>query len=194
MNFAAPRAGLPAAALDELLEPLEVAFHAPAVGAERAAELLLEPFGLVLHANGDLRVVPVERQERDEARVAVATGCPPGDAGVRLLLGDLGHPLTALAAYLGDPAQVRVVDLLDRLNALHEVRKVLELRPLVVCRTDGHIDFDRFFDHCHVIPLPRLLVFAYPPCGTENGLTTAGYAGARRASTRSGVTHRPGRA
>src|ERR687892_1723906 len=170
MNLAAPRAGLPTAALDELREPLEVALHAPAVRAERAAELLLEPLGLVLHANRDLRVVSVERLERDDARVAVATGRPPGDAGVRLLLGDLGRPLTALAAYLGDPAQVRVIDLLHGLDTLHEVREVLELRPLVVCRTDGHVDFDRFFDRCHVIPLPRLLLSHTHEAAAKTGL------------------------
>ena len=68
----------------------------------------------------------------------------PGDALVGVLLGDLGVPLLALAADLGDPVQVRVVDLLDLLDALHEARELLELRPLVVggpTGTSTSIDF-----------------------------------------------------
>jgi hypothetical protein len=45
---------------------------------------------------------------------------------------------------------VLVVDLLDRLDAFHELRELLELRPLVVRGLDWHVDFDRLSDHLHL--------------------------------------------
>jgi hypothetical protein len=43
---------------------------------------------------------------------------------------------------VGDPPQVRVVELLDALDACHEPRELLELGPLVIRRPhrDGHLD------------------------------------------------------
>ena len=66
--------------------------------------------------------------------------------------------------------QVCVADLLHGLDTLHELREVLELRPLEGRRIDWHIDFDRFFDRGHLVPF-RLLSFAYPAAGCENGAT-----------------------
>jgi hypothetical protein len=39
-----------------------------------------------------------------------------------------------------------VVELLDGLDPLHELRELLELRPLVVGLLDGSLNLDRIFD------------------------------------------------
>ena len=77
----------------------------------------------------------VDLLEDHAAGVVVAVERTPGDDLVRALLGDLGVPLMALAADLGDPVEMRVVGLRDRLDALHEAWELLELRPLVVDRS-----------------------------------------------------------
>jgi hypothetical protein len=84
--------------------------------------------------------------ERDHAGVVLAVRVAPGDALVGQLLGDLGVPLVAGAAELGDPMEVLVVDLADLLDALHELRELLELGPLVVRRLDRNLDFDALLD------------------------------------------------
>jgi hypothetical protein len=43
---------------------------------------------------------------------------------------------------LGDPAHVTVVDLLDGDDAVHELRELLELRPLVVRNRHWNVHFD----------------------------------------------------
>ena len=93
-----------------------------------------------------------ELPERDDPVRPVARSRPPGDLLIGNLLDDLGPPLAARAADVGDPAQVRVVDLPDRLDAIHELRELLELRPLVVGRAHRDDDVDRFFDRFHVTP------------------------------------------
>jgi hypothetical protein len=65
------------------------------------------------------------------------------------LLGDLRRPLTALAADLGDPLNVRVVELLDGLDPVHELRKLLELRPLVVRLLHWNLNLDRVLNLGH---------------------------------------------
>src|SRR5207247_8099812 len=88
--------------------------------------------------------------ERDDAVVLVlALDRLPGDPLVRLLLGDLGRPLTPLAADLRDPLDVRVVELLNGLNSLHELRELLELRPLVVRLLYGNLNLNRIVDFRH---------------------------------------------
>jgi hypothetical protein len=44
---------------------------------------------------------------------------------------------------------VCVVELLDGLNALHELRELLELRPLVVGLPYGNLNLNRVFDLRH---------------------------------------------
>jgi hypothetical protein len=90
--------------------------------------------------------------ERHDAGVVLAIRVTPGDALIRLLLGDLGVPLVPRAAELGDPVQVRVVALSDLLHALHELRELLELRPLVVHRVERRLDRDRLLDRRHACP------------------------------------------
>ncbi len=84
--------------------------------------------------------------EGDGARVARSIGGAPCDPLVGKLFNDLGLPLPANAADFRDPVQVRVVDLGDRLDPFHERRELLELRPLVVRRSHGHVHLDGFFD------------------------------------------------
>src|SRR4026209_596970 len=79
----------------------------------------------------------------------------PCHAMVRMLLGDLSIPLPLVAPHFPCPEQPSVVPLLNSLDAIHELRKRLELGPLVVRRRDGYADLDRFFDRLHVF-LQRL--------------------------------------
>ena len=80
----------------------------------------------------------------------------PGDALVGMLLGDHRVPLLDVPGDLGLPVEMRVVDLRDLLHALHELREVLELRPLVVRGLDGDVQVDALFDGTHwVAPLRR---------------------------------------
>jgi hypothetical protein len=149
LDLAAPPTTLGAARFDQLLEALEVTPHTTAVGTERAAQRLDQALGLVLHDDGDACPALVDWLEHDRARVEVAVKRLPSDALVRLLLPDLGVPLVALATDFGDPVDVRVVGLLDRFDALHELRELLELGPLVVRGGDWDVDLNRFFDACH---------------------------------------------
>src|SRR3712207_8867731 len=61
---------------------------------------------------------------------------PPRDLPIRLLERDLSVPLVLLPADLRHPVNVGVVELLDGLHVVHELREILELRPLVVRRRD----------------------------------------------------------
>src|SRR4051794_9738865 len=149
VDLAAPGAGLAAARLDELLEPLEVALRAVLRDAERVADALDEPLGLVLHLHHHAGRVVRDPVERHDAGVRRAGRALPRDALVRALLGDDRVPLLLLAADLGDPVQARVVELVDALDALHEPRELLELRPLVVRRVQRHLDLDALFDRAH---------------------------------------------
>src|SRR5215218_4498561 len=59
------------------------------------------------------------------------------------MLDDLGIPLVALAAELGDPVEPAIIRLPDFLHALHEARELLELRPLVIGGAARHLRLDR---------------------------------------------------
>ena len=127
--------------------------------AELVAGLLDDALGLEVHLQHDPRAFVVEAVERDDAGVRRAVGRPPGDALVGVLLGDLGVPLAATAADLGHPVQLGVVDLPDLLDALHELRELLELRPLVVRGAYRDIDVDRLLDpgHGHLLFVGEIL-------------------------------------
>src|SRR5215218_933613 len=173
-HLATPGAALPPARLDHLLEALEVALHAAVRGAERVAELLLDPLGHEVHLDHHARALVVELVERDDARVLLAVGVAPCDALVRQLLGDLGVPLVAAAAELGDPVEVRVVDLPDLLDTLHELRELLELGPLVIGRLHGDLDLDGLLDRGHAALLSAGLGFLHrvpPRCANLNLMT-----------------------
>src|SRR5207248_406119 len=158
-DLAAPGAGLPAARLDELLEAIQVALHARGDQPRGVAHVLHDAFGIVLQLEHDARLAVAQPVERDDARVARAAGAAPRDAVVRDLLLDRRRPLLLLAADVRAPAQAPVVELRDLLDAFHEARELLELRPLVVRRPDGNIHIDRSLDGSHV----RHLLGVSPP-------------------------------
>jgi hypothetical protein len=87
--------------------------------------------------------------ERDDAGLMRAVDRRPRDALVRVLLGDLRVELADLSRDLDGPVEAHVVDLTDLLDALHEVREVLELRPLVVRRADWDLHLDALLDRRH---------------------------------------------
>src|SRR5215211_2147670 len=87
--------------------------------------------------------------EADQARVLRAAEAAPRDALIRNLLDDLRVPLLVLAGDLGAPVESLVVDLMDLLDAFHEAREILELRPLVVDGVHRQVDLDRFFNAGH---------------------------------------------
>src|ERR671922_115403 len=148
-DLAAPGARLDAAALDQLLEPLEVRLDRARVAADLLSGRLDDPLRLPRHHDVDAGAVGAEALEPDVAGVLLALRGAPGDVAIRLLVRDLGAPLLALAADLGDPAKVCVVQLRDGLDVLHELRELLELRPLVVRGRDRDADLDRFLDFGH---------------------------------------------
>src|SRR5215218_5102548 len=151
--LAAPGARLPAATLvEDLLEALEVALDLAVVEAERAADLLLQALRLPAHLDRDLGLAGLRRPERHLARVGLAVDRAPGDPLVRHLVGDLGVPFVRAAAEAGDPMQAPVVELLDALDALHEARELLELRPLVVDRVDVVVEDLLLGDRGHATP------------------------------------------
>ena len=115
-----------------------------------ARDVLGSRLALDVHLDVDARLTIADLLERDDAVVLdLAIDRLPGDLLVRLLLGDLRRPLTALAADLRDPLDVCVVELLDGLDSLHELRELLELRPLVVSLLYGNLNLDRIFDFRH---------------------------------------------
>src|SRR5690606_24593914 len=125
LDLAAPRAGLHATALDEVLEALQVALDPPVDHAQRIADLFLHPLGLVVHLHHDARLRIVQAMERDVAAIARAGRAGPCDALVRHLFGDARVPLLDLTADIGAPAHVLVVDLPHLLDTFHEVRERL---------------------------------------------------------------------
>src|SRR4029453_16551990 len=74
----------------------------------------------------------------------------PRDPLVRPLLGNLRLPLLLVASYVRPPAQPLIVELCHLLYALHEPRKLLELRPLIVGGSHWHLDIDGFLDSGHL--------------------------------------------
>jgi hypothetical protein len=57
--------------------------------------------------------------------------------------------------------QRSLIDLIDRLHALHEPGKGLELCPLVVGGADRDFDLDAFVQDCHSVILLQTGVGAY---------------------------------
>src|SRR4051794_40057120 len=79
---AAPGPAGVAARLDHLAEAVEAALAPPGRQAERAAELLGDALGLVLHLDRDLGGLRVDRGEGDPSGVVLAADRAPGDDAV----------------------------------------------------------------------------------------------------------------
>src|SRR5205823_5442820 len=129
-DLAAPAARLRAATLDQLLEPSEITAHAPCIEARCGAERLGWAFRLVAHREAHQRARLTKRLERDGAARLLAVLADPADLPVRMLFEDLRVPLRRLAGDRRHPVQAGVVELLHVVDAFHEEREVLELRPL----------------------------------------------------------------
>src|SRR6185503_574955 len=114
---------------DVLLEALEVALDAALEEAERIARALDRALRLGLDPERHTRLIRTSRLEEHGTGVVRAFDALPRDALIRRLVRDVGGPRLGLAGDVGRPPQGLVVDLLDRLDALHELREVLELRP-----------------------------------------------------------------
>src|SRR5918995_2118177 len=117
--------------------------------AELVADLLDDAIRVELELEHDSGLVVVQAVECDGAGVGGAARRVPGDPLVGMLLGDLRVPLTPDATDVGHPAQMRLVDLGDRLDAVHEAWEILELGPLVVGGANRNLDVDRFLDGAH---------------------------------------------
>jgi hypothetical protein len=123
------------------------------------ADFSKRPLGLEVDRHrdpGQVVAEPVEGDDADRLRAALAA---PRDPLARLLLGDLGLPRAADAPDVLMPHQRRVVALLDPLDAVHELRPVLELRELVVGRLEVDADVDELLDRQSA-----------PAAGTAGGL------------------------
>jgi hypothetical protein len=81
------------------------------VETECLADVLGHTFGLPVQLHGDARLIVAQPMEGNDPSVAFAAPRSPCNPLVRLLFGDLGVPLVALAGDLGDPVQVRVIEL-----------------------------------------------------------------------------------
>src|SRR5439155_889770 len=89
---ASPGPGLGAAALDQLLEALEIAAHPPRVEPRRRAEGFCRAFRLIAHRQADECPVAA-RLERHGAAGLLAVLADPADLAVGMLLEDLRVPL-----------------------------------------------------------------------------------------------------
>src|SRR5512144_1210129 len=170
-DLAAPAAGRDVAALDELLEPLEVALHPALHDVPGVARLLHDALWLELQPQPDPGPGGVHRvrEEHHHAVVLRAADRAPRDLLVRRLVDDLRIPLTGDAQDAGLPVQPLGVELPDLLDTLHELRKLLELGPLVVGDGDRDVDLDRLFDGGHSSSSPdpdgpvRVASYLRPP-------------------------------
>ena len=81
-----------------------------------------------MHGAGGFHIPPRER--------------PPGNHSPGVFVVNLGVPFQLLATDFRAPMQAFVIDLLHGFNSFHETRKLLELRPLIIDRAEGSVDFN----------------------------------------------------
>src|SRR5262249_52382748 len=110
--------------------------------------------------------VVVEPVEADDALVVHALGRLPHDAVVLAPLGDPAFPLALAEPDLLLPAQLVAALPLDALHAVHELRELVELRPLLVSLLDGNGHIGPALDR----QAARLLAAATAPTGAGKKL------------------------
>src|SRR3954451_6536340 len=127
--------------------------EASEVGADGALDmphpargLLDERAGLYVDVELDASQPRSDLVERDDAGMAHALRDLPLDPLVGPLLDDLRLELLRHAPDLRLEGHVRLVLLRDVVEAVHEVRPLLELGPLVVDRLERHADVDVLLD------------------------------------------------
>src|SRR5215207_754521 len=82
LDLTAPGTRCLRAALDEVLEPLEVASHPPLDHAQRSTEILDRALGVHVELEGHPRARGALRLESNGAVIARTLGAPPRDHGV----------------------------------------------------------------------------------------------------------------
>ena len=144
-DLAAPAVGA-ARGLDELLEALEVALDA-ALGAWIAAPTFS------LTPSGTKSICTMTRELSSVSLWNVTTPALSLPSVLRQATRSSGCCSVISASHswrgtadLGHPVQVAVVELADLLDALHELRELLEPGPLVVCRADRDVEVDGLLD------------------------------------------------
>src|SRR5262249_52298888 len=108
--------------------------------------VLNKTFGIVVHLNHDLAAVVGQTVEGYHPRICRPGDIVPRDAGIWGLFGDLCVPLLLDPTDVRAPVQMCVVELSHLLDSFHEMRELLELCPLIVCRPYWDFDFDRLLD------------------------------------------------
>src|SRR5215213_6717099 len=149
MDLAAPGSGFRASPFDEGLELLQIGLDASTDKAELLSDVLDDPLRVVVDDRRHPGLVRPQRLEADDAGVLAAARATPGDMLIGDLIGDRGVPLLLFAGDRCLPVESRVVKLTHLLDAIHELLKLLELRPLVVSRTHWDVDVDRPLEACH---------------------------------------------
>ena len=114
--------------------------------AHPARGLLDERAGLNVDVQLHAREPRAQLVERDHASVRDALADLPLDPLVRALLDDLGRELLRDTPDLGLERDVGLVLLGHLLEAVHELRPLLELRPLVVGGLQRNADVDVLLD------------------------------------------------
>jgi hypothetical protein len=146
LDLAAPGAGLLLLHLDERLEARQVGADRALDVTHPAGRLLEQRAGLDVEVELDPRQPRRELVEAHDAGVRDALGHAPLDALVRTLGLDPGRELLRLAPDLGRELDRRLVVLRHAGHAMHELRPVLVLGPLVVGRLERHGHVDRLLD------------------------------------------------
>jgi hypothetical protein len=131
---------------------LEIALDTGLHDAERVGDVLDGALRIVVDLEHHACATVVDPVKGHRAGVPRAATARPRDALVGPLLDDLGVPFLFLAADDRAPVQALVVELMNFLHALHEARKFLELRPLVVNRPKRCVDLDGLLDGRHAEP------------------------------------------
>src|SRR4051812_937622 len=128
--------------LDVGLEALEVGARRALDEAPAAGDLLERTVRVDVDVELDAREPLAELVEGDDADVLHAADRPPDDARTGLLVDDLGLPLPANAPDLLVEDDAVLAPLLDGLDAVHELREVLEVGELLVdgLQRRGHVD------------------------------------------------------
>src|SRR5215208_1674313 len=184
VDDAAPRAGLDLLHLDEGHEPGQVSPHGPLDMAHSTCRLLEQRARVDIESDLNARQAIRELVERDDAGMGHALAHGPHDPLVRTLLDDLRLELLRHAPDLGPEGDVAVVLLRRLIEAVHELRPFLELRPLVVGGRERHSNVN-------------CLLHGHPPTLADAGralLALAASASASGEDSLSGLLRDPGSA
>jgi hypothetical protein len=126
----------------------------PSTKPEQIADTLDEAGGLPAQLERDPGVVIVDAVECHNPAVLDIALRSPRNPFVRVLLHDFGVPFPFLAGDLWLPVKMSVVKLLHLLDALHKLRELLELGPLVVDGAQRSVNVNCFGCISHISRVP----------------------------------------